>query len=152
SDNSILVNSVDRSLKPITYEPSMTKSQTITYNKLVDMDTRSFNTKIGFITNLATTFICLRESFEKDSREYAELTKRINLLRFHQGSAIDAGKGNLYIAPPSHWSKCEKFDWDNDSEEEKQRKYYINKLSGNKKSYFMCYIYPKLMKQFKQHK
>ena len=152
TDNKLLVNSVDRNLKPITYDASMTKSQTITYNKLVDMDTRSFNTKIGFITNLATTFICLRESFEKDSREYAELTKRINLLRFHQGSAIDAGKGNLYIAPPSHWSRREKFDWDNDSEEEKQRKYYINKLLGNKKSYFMCYIYPSLMKQFKQHK
>ena len=152
TDNPYILESVDRSLKPITYKPSMTKEQNLTYNNLVVMDTRSFNTKIGFITNLATTFICLRDSFSKNSEEYKELTYRINLLRFHQGSAIDAGKGNLYISPPSYWYGIEKINWKNDSSKEKQRKMFINRLSGKKKSYFMCYIYPILMKKYKEHK
>ena len=152
TDNLYLNQSVDRSLNPITYEKSTVKEQSLTYNNLAKMDTKSFNTKIGFITNLATSFICLRDTYKEDEKEYKELTKRINLLRFHQGSAIDAGKGNLYIAPPKHWSKKIKINWDNDSEEDKKRKLYINKLVGNKKSYFMCYIYSSLMKDYKQHK
>jgi hypothetical protein len=116
------------------------------------MDSRSFNTKIGVITNLATSLICLRSQYSKDSDEYKELTRRINLLRFHQGSAIDAGKGNLYIPPPKYWSKREKINYDTDTKEVKERKYNNNKLVGDKKSYFMCYIYPALMKEYKQHK
>ena len=152
TDNYYLIGAIDKNLRPITYKTSDIKKQRLSYKNLVKMDTRSFNTKLGFITNLATTFFCLREQYEKDSFEYKELTKRINLLRFHQGSAIDAGKGNIYISPPLHWSKREKINWDNNSKEEKQKKYFINKLVGNKKSYFMCYIYPALMKQYKQHK
>lgn len=151
SDNIYLVSAVDRNLNPITYEKSNTKEQSLTYNNLFSMDTKSFNTKIGFITNLATSFICLRNQFDKGSKEYEELTKRINLLRFHQGSAIDSGKGNLFIAPPKHWSKKSKINYEIDSEEIKKSKYYINKLVGNKKSYFMCYIYPSLKKAYKQH-
>jgi hypothetical protein len=152
TDNFYLVNAVDRTLKPITYEKSTVKEQTLNYTNLSKMDTKSFNTPIGFITNLATSFTTLRELFDKISKEYGKLTKRINLLRFHQGSAIDAGKGNLYIAPPTNWFKKEKINWEEDSEDTKQKKYFLNKLVGNKKSYFMCYIYPSLMKAYKQHK
>lgn len=151
SDDKYLLSSIDRSLNTLTYEKSTVKVQNISYSNLAKMDTKSFNTKIGFITNLATSFICLREQYAKDSKEYIELTKRINLLRFHQGSAIDAGKGNLYIPTPKHWSKKERINYELDSEDEKQRKYFINKLVGDKKSYFMVYIYPALMKSYKQH-
>jgi hypothetical protein len=152
TDNTYLVDSVNRDLNPITYEKSMAKEQTLTNKNLSKMDSKSFNTKIGVITNLATSLICLRGQYAKDSKEYVELTRRINLLRFHQGSAIDSGKGNLYIPPPKNWSKREKIDYINDSEEVKQNKYYNNRLVGNKKSYFMCYIYPDLMKEYRQHK
>jgi hypothetical protein len=151
SDNKYLISSIDRSLNTLTYEKSTVKEQNISYGNLAKMDTKSFNTKIGFITNLATSFICLREQYSKDSKEYVELTKRIDLLRFHQGSAIDAGKGNLYIPTPKYWSKREKINYELDSEEEKQRKYFNNKLVGDKKGYFMVYIYPSLMKAYKQH-
>ena len=152
TDDFWLNQAIDRNLNPITYDKSTVKEQSLSYNNLAKMDTKSFDTKIGFITNLATSFICLREHYKKEDKEYKELTKRINLLRFHQGSAIDAGKGNLYIPTPPLWSKKIKIDWDNDSKEVKDNKFYINRLVGNKKSYFMCYIYPSLMKSYKQHK
>lgn len=152
TDNEYLIASIDRSLKPITYEKSTVKEQTLTYKNLYKMDSRGFNTKIGVITNLATSLLCLRSQYDKDSKEYKELTRRINLLRFHQGSAIDAGKGNLYIAPPRYWSKRQKIDYKNDTKEEIEVKRFNNKICGDKKSYFMCYIYPALMKKYKQHK
>ena len=152
TDNEYLVNSIDRNLPPITYDKSTIKEQTLTDTNFAKMDARSFNTKIGFITNLATSFFCLREQYDEDSEEYKELTRRINLLRFHQGSAIDAGKGNVYIAPPSYWYRKQKIDYKNDTPEEIQRKQFYNKLCGNKKSYFMCYIYPALLNKYKQYR
>lgn len=152
TDNYYVVSAVDRSLKPIAYEPVDVKSQRISYSRLVDMDTKSFDTKIGFITNLATTFICLRQKYAEGSPEYEELSRRITLLRFHQGSAIDAGKGNIYIPPPRYWHRKEKIDWNSDSEEEIQQKLFNNRLTGDRKSYFMCYIYPKLMKDYNAHR
>jgi len=133
TDNEYIVNSIDRNLPPITYDKSTVKEQTLTDTNFAKMDARSFNTKIGFITNLATSFFCLREQYDEDSEEYKELTRRINLLRFHQGSAIDAGKGNVYIAPPSYWYRKQKIDYKNDTPEEIQRKQFYNKLCGNKK-------------------
>ncbi len=152
TDNIQFCSAVDRSLNPITYDKAMVDEQYINYRNLVNMDTKSFNTKIGVITNLATSLICLRDQYDKNDSEYKELSRRINLLRFHQGSAIDAGKGNLYIAPPREWSKKTRVDYENDSDEIKKSKYYYNKLVGDKKSYFMCYIYPSLMKDYKGHK
>lgn len=152
TDNKYIVKSVDKTLPPITYDKATVKEQTLTDTNFAKMDARSFNTKIGFITNLATSFFCLREQYDKDSEEYKELTRRINLLRFHQGSAIDAGKGNVYIAPPNYWKRKQKIDYKNDTQEEIQRKQFYNKLCGDKKSYFMCYIYPALLKKYKQYK
>lgn len=152
TDNKYIVKSVDKTLPPITYDKATVKEQTLTDTNFAKMDARSFNTKIGFITNLATSFFCLREQYDENSEEYKELTRRINLLRFHQGSAIDAGKGNVYIAPPSYWYRKQKIDYKNDTPEEIQRKQFYNKLCGDKKSYFMCYIYPALLKKYKQYK
>ena len=50
--------------------------------------TKSFNSKIGFITNLASSFIAMLSDYDKDSDEYKEIRKRIDLLRYFQGSAM----------------------------------------------------------------
>ena len=50
------------------------------------MDVRSFNSVIGGITNMASNFIAMQKNFPVSSKEYQELERRINLLRFYQGS------------------------------------------------------------------
>ena len=50
--------------------------------------TKSFNSKIGFITNLASNFIAMLVDYDKDSDEYKEIRKRIDLLRYFQGAAM----------------------------------------------------------------
>lgn len=52
------------------------------------MDTKSFDSKIGQITNLASTLISMLSDFSKNSEEYKEIRKRIDLLRRFQGDAI----------------------------------------------------------------
>lgn len=64
--------------------------------------------KIGFITNLASAFIAMLPNYPKDSKEYKELKKRIDLLRYHQGVAIDATKGDVFVPPPRKWSHKQK--------------------------------------------
>ena len=55
---------------------------------LANMDVKSFDSPIGGITNLASNLFALKETFEKDSKEYKEIDKRIRLLRRFQGDAM----------------------------------------------------------------
>lgn len=92
TDNQYVVNAVDRTLLTITYAKNKTKEQYLNENSCANLDVRSFNSKIGFITNLASNFIAMLPDFSEDSDEYKELKRRIDLLRFYQGSAILTGR------------------------------------------------------------
>ena len=50
--------------------------------------TKSFNSKIGVITNIASNMISLKSIYKSESDEYKELDRRIKLLRYYQGTAI----------------------------------------------------------------
>ena len=50
--------------------------------------TKSFNSKIGVITNIASNMISLKSIYKLESDEYKELDRRIKLLRYYQGTAI----------------------------------------------------------------
>lgn len=161
SDNPYLIASVRDYLYPITYEKKKAKEQRLNFNNFAAMDTKSFNSKIGFITNLASNFIAMLYNFDPKSEEYKELKKRIDLLRFYQGSAIDATKGDIFISPPKHWSKKQRYlkIENNMSEEEKKEIIeknkiisFNNRITGDKKPYFFGYIYPKYMEDYNRHK
>lgn len=49
------------------------------------MDVKSFDSPIGGITNTASNLYALCANFEKGSKEYNEIKKRIILLRRFQG-------------------------------------------------------------------
>ena len=72
----------------ITYEKKKTKEQYINEKSFANIDSRSFDTKIGFITNLASNLIAMLSNFNPDSEEYKEIRRRVDLLRFYQGSCI----------------------------------------------------------------
>ena len=88
TDNEYLVKSIRDELYPITYQKKKAKEQNLNFNNFANMDTKSFNSKIGFITNLASNFIAMMANYKEDTEEYKELKKRVDLLRFYQGSAI----------------------------------------------------------------
>jgi len=114
-------------------------------------DLKSFDSKVGVITNFSTSFIAMLSEFKKDSKEHNELIKRIKLLRRYIGDSIDVAKGIKMKPFPKDWKKREKI-LDTDTEEIKSKKYYQRRLVASKKPYFMTYIYDDLKVDLNKYK
>ena len=115
---------------------------------LYKVDMLAFDSKIGYITNLGTTFYEMQSQYEVGSPEYEELSRRLKLCCINQNLQIDAAKG-LKIKPfPRQWTSYQKIN-EEDSEEEKSRKEFENKLMIEKRPEFMRFLYPKYNREFK---
>lgn len=88
SNNQYLIQAIGENKPLITYAKKKTPEKRLSYIACATMDTNSFDTKIGFITNLASNFIAMLNNYKENSEEYKELKKRIDLLRFYQGSKV----------------------------------------------------------------
>ena len=125
------------------------------------MDTKSFNPKIGFITNLASNLIAMRYNFKVGTPERQEVEKRIDILRYYQGTCIDACKGDIFVPPPKYWYKKQKYKTTDGITDKTQleeiKKYneiiqFNNKVCCDRKAYFFGYIYAKYMNEYTKHK
>ena len=115
---------------------------------LYKVDMLAFNSKIGYITNIGTTFYEMQSQYEKDSKEYQEINNRLKLCCTNQNLQIDAAKGLKIKEFPKHWTKYQKI-LETDSEEEKNRKEFENKLVIDKRPEFMKFLYPHYEKEYK---
>lgn len=161
SDNKYLVEAVDGNLPTITYEKQKAKEQSLNFENFANMDVKSFNSKIGGITNLASNMFAMLSNFKEDSDEYKELKRRIALLRYYQGSAIDSTKGQVFTPPPTYWSKRMRYKQVSDSMDDTEKSqivayndfvHFNNKICCDRKAYFFGYIYPKYMDEYKKYK
>jgi len=125
---------------PITYSTKKAPKVKIKEKDLYLSDLDGFNSKVGFVTNVATTAFAMLPMFDKDSLEYKELIKRLKCLRKEQGSTIDATKGLIIKPFPSHWTKKLKYG-DNITEEEKKKIDFMNSITIEKRPYFMRWLY-----------
>lgn len=151
TNNEIVMDNIIPNLNVITYDKASAKPQRLNPTSILATDLRSFNSKIGTITNYSTTFITMLANFKEDSDEYKEILNRIKLLRRYIGDSIDQAKGIKTKPFPTEWKK-RKFVNKDDSDEIKQQKYYHNRLVANKKPYFMIYIYEKLRIEYREHR
>lgn len=160
TDNKYLIDAVGSNKKVITYKKSKAKEQKLNTNSFAAMDTKSFNSKIGVITNIASNMIAMLSHYKENTREHKELKKRIKLLRFHQGSAIDSTKGDIFIPPPKHWTKRQKFieitsnmteEDIRDVEKKNKEIAFNNKITVDKKAYFFKYIYKSLDQEYEDY-
>lgn len=161
SDNEYLVNAINPDLPIITYEKQKIKSQKINFDNLGSFDVKSFDSPIGGITNLASNLYAMKDLFPKDSKEYTEIEKRIRMLRFYQGQAIDHAKGAVYTPPNKYWSHRQKYiqitdDMTDEQKQEIQKQNeeikFNNSICCDKKTYFFGYVYPKEMARLKHYK
>lgn len=161
SDNEYLVNAINPDLPIITYEKQKIKSQKINFDNLGSFDVKSFDSPIGGITNLASNLYAMKDLFSKDSKEYIEIEKRIRMLRFYQGQAIDHAKGTVYTPPNKYWSHRQKYiqitdDMTDEQKQEIQKQNeeikFSNSICCDKKTYFFGYVYPKEMARLKHYK
>lgn len=132
---------------PIDYENKKAPKEKICEKNLYLADIDGFNSKVGFVTNVATTAFAMLPLFKENTEEYSELIDRLKRLRKEQGSTIDATKG-LEIKPfPIHWTKWNKINED-DSNEIKNKKRFLNNITINKRPYFMRYVYSHYNKEY----
>ena len=136
---------------PVTYAKRKAPNQKLTQHNLVVNDLRGFGSQIVQITNVASSIIGKQANFEKDTPEWKELEKRVRLMRKIQGAEIDAAKGLDKIPMPKHWTHKQKIDYENDTEEEIQKKEFENRIVVDRKPYFMSYIYPQLQEDYKKY-
>lgn len=160
TDNRYMVEAVGHNKKVITYEKTKAKSQVLNMNAFASMDVKSFNTKIGVITNIVSNMISMQSIYSPDTDEYKELDKRIKQMRYHQGTAIDSAKGDVFVPPPKLWYKKQKFIQfpENCTDEERKQIQeqnnqiaFNNKIAVDRKAYFFSYVYPKLKTEYDTH-
>ena len=96
--------------------------------------------KVGSITNRVTSMMDKQSYFEKDSREWKELQKRIESGQHFQQLEIDRLKGIIAEPMPEYWyepAACGEDD-------------YLYSICTNKKPYFMIYIYETLRAEYRK--
>lgn len=130
---------------PITYEKSTVPKHIIKEKNLYKADLKSFNTKIGSITNYSTSFYDLLYKFKNDYSEYGrkcynEILERLKLTRYAQGQEIDHAKGVVTDPYPSHWIN-KQFILSTDSDELKEYKKFLNDICADRKPAFFKYRY-----------
>ena len=130
---------------PITYDKQTVAKKIVKEKHLYRADLKSFDTKIGQITNYSTSFYDLLYKFKDDSSEYGqkcynEILERLKLTRFAQGNAIDAAKGIKTDPYPSHWINKQFINPD-DSNKLKEHKMFLNDICANRKPVFFKHRY-----------
>lgn len=135
---------------PITYEKKTPEKKVVIEDELYLADIDTMGSKIGYITNVGTTLYCMLDLFEKGSREYNEIIKRLKLIRKAQGNEIDRGKGIL-VKPFPSWDKYKKVT-DGMKEEEIEKIKLWNRIVVNRRPRFMIYLYNEYMRKHKNHR
>jgi len=90
---------------PICYDKKQSKKKIVKASDLNKSDVTGFNSRIGIITNISSSYHCLISKYKNGSEEFSLIENRLKLLRFIQGSEIDRQKG-LFAKPfPEYWTK-----------------------------------------------
>ena len=137
---------------PISYDKSVASKKVVDNfdPSLPNVDMDSFNSKIGFITNVSSSLYVLQQKFEEGSREWVEIDKRLKLCRKFQGDAIDAGKG-IKIKPfPEKFINYQSVP-DDASKEEREKIEFENSIVVDGRPYFFRYLYSDYSRRFKRH-
>ncbi len=143
TDNAVLV----RKLQPL---PALMCAQrkatkrVSTDEDFIRSNIESFGNDIGQTTNWITSMFEVRSKYEKGSEEYNILSYRIRCGQLYQQNAIDKAKGILCKPMPKSWHSRH----DAAKIEDECMREVSRSIVAEKKPYFMCYIYPALMKQY----
>ncbi len=126
---------------PITYTKSTVDKEYINEDELYMADIQSFDSTIGQITNISTSFYEILSAFEgklEYSDQQKEILERLKLIRKAQGDSIDKAKGIKIEPMPKHWTKRVKNIPDGETEFSVD---FVNSIVADRKPYFFRYLY-----------
>jgi len=126
---------------PITYSKMAAEKKETDERELYKADKLSFNSKIGFVTNISTSYYVLyeyyRDLFGLDCAECIEIEKRLKICRKQQGNQIDKTKGVIIKDFPKHWTKAQEGA--------------DNSLVVDKRPYFFRYLYKDYNRDYNEY-
>ena len=123
-----------------------------TEEDLIRSNIDGFGNEVGKVTNRVTSMYDVQAMFEPGSVEYETLAYRIQCGQLYQQNTIDKTKGIISKPMPTYWydkraiTKAEQNGVLSAEEAELNRR-----IVAEKKPYFMRYVYPVLMKDYKQY-
>jgi len=138
---------------PVTYEIIKAPKYLLnneTENLLYEAQMKGFNTKVGFITNLSSTYYSMLYNFEKGTQEYIAILNRLKWGKNMQSMEIDKQKGILIPPIPSHWTKFKKMSDDMTEDEKLSTEFNNSILCDKKRPYFFIYLYDHYMRRYKK--
>jgi len=104
--------------------------------------------KIGYYTNLASTYTSMLSNFDKQSVEYKTILNRLFYFRIIQGENIDSTKGLVVNPFLQYWVKYKKIKEDMTPEEIEYHT-FNNALLAEKRPYFFVHLYSHYMRRYK---
>ena len=129
---------------PISYDKKVAQEVILNESELWETDVDGFNSKVGFYTNIATTYHALLSHIEEYPKK-KEIQNRLIKLRRAQGEAIDSTKNASSFWPvPEFWTKWRKPKSSND-----KSTIFNNSIIADKRPVFMRYLYSAYERRFK---
>jgi hypothetical protein len=132
---------------PIHYNTKKAPKVKIIEENLWESDINGFNSKVGFVTNCATTSFSLLADFKEDSLQYKKIIERLKCFRKEQGATIDATKGLIIKPFPIRWTRWKKII-DSMDDETKTSANFENSIVINKRPLFMRYVYSSYNREY----
>lgn len=111
----------------------------ISNQNVLESNKNAFGNKVGTITNRATSMIDILAQFNKNSKEYEELSYRILTCQNYQQNEIDHVKGIKSRPMNKYW-----YEFDSCVDD------FNKKIVANRKPYFFIYRYPNVKREFEQ--
>nr|DAW45474.1 MAG TPA: RNA-dependent RNA polymerase [Caudoviricetes sp.] len=139
---------------PALFCPQKNANKIIAFeNDVIKANKAGFGSKIGSITNRITAMTSLMANYEPGSKEYETLRYRTQCGQKLQQEEIDKAKGIIPVKMNPEWYvwSANKIDYDNDSEEEIERKKFNKKICAHKKPYFFQYNYLSLKRDYDKY-
>ncbi len=123
-----------------------------TESDFIKANKNSFGDDIGSVTNRVTSMYSVLARFSEDSPEWAELDYRIKCGQNYQQNSIDKSKGIISKPMPKEWySYVSNKITEQDSPEVVTQKEFNLRIMADKKPYFFNYVYPSLMKGYRDY-
>ena len=151
TDNEILVGSMKPTLTLVCAQKSAKKS-IVTEKDLIRSNIAGFGNDVGKVTNRVTSMYDVQARFSPGSVEYETLAYRIMSGQQFQQNTIDKTKGIVCKPMPKYWYDYRAVEQPETDDADALARYELNRsIVANRKPYFMCYVYPVLMKEYKTY-
>ena len=145
TDNPVLV-SKHKELPTIMCVQRKAEKKVPTEEDIIQSNLDSAGNDIGAVTNRVTSMFEVKSHYEVGSLEYEELEYRIKCGQLIQQNTIDKSKGIIAKPMPATWYERRAVN----AMEDADAKSFYRSIVADRKPYFMRYIYPDLMKQYRE--